>query len=261
MTQERELPPPERGALSALSGTLIALSGALISTVGAICGIGGGIFGVPLLHYGFRFPLKSAVATSLCLVFATALSATVSESFHPQTALVPPLVLMLVAGSLVGAQIGHRVATRLPTQRLKFVFSVVLLLAGSRLLLTLPPASAAGLAADFAPSSTEYACALAIGLFAGIAVPLLGVGGGLIVVPSLLFVVPQLGYLGARAASLGMATITAARSILLYRNDGLIRWRSAASFAKPGEPSAPTRACHCSSVATATAMSSSFAHA
>ncbi|MFT5048903.1 MAG: putative membrane protein YfcA [Chlamydiales bacterium] len=209
----------------------LTAAGFFIGMVAATCGIGGGLFAVPLLHYGFKLPLKAAVATSLCLVLATSTSATVTEALHPGRALLPELVGVLVLGALVGAQIGHRIASRLPVKKLKAVFSVVLLLAGARLLLAGAGGGADEALVAFVPTSSDYAVALAIGLVAGVAVPLLGVGGGLVVVPCLLFVMPQLGYLGARAASLGMATLTSARSIFLYRKDGLIDWKRARWFA------------------------------
>ena len=209
----------------------LTAAGFAIASIAAMCGIGGGLFAVPLLHYGFKLSLRSAVATALCLVFATALSATTTELLHPSNAFVPSLAALLVAGSLVGAQIGHRIATRLPVQKLKAVFAIVLLLAGARLLLSASGGAAGELVDGFSPGALVHVTALGIGLVAGIAVPLLGVGGGLVVVPALLFVVPELGYLGARAASLGMATITSARSIFLYRKSGLIEWRRAAWFA------------------------------
>ena len=217
--------------MTLLARLLLTLSGFAIASVAAMCGIGGGLFAVPLLHYAFKLSLKSAVATALCLVCATATSATVTELVHPERALVPAVVGLLIVGSLVGAQIGHRIATRLPVRKLKIVFVFVLLAAGTRLLLTSSGGSPVSAAGAFQPGPEVLAATLAVGLVAGIAVPLLGVGGGLVVVPALLFVVPELGYLGARAASLGMATVTSARSIFLYRKSGLIQWERAGWFA------------------------------
>ena len=204
--------------------------GLAIGAVAATCGIGGGLFAVPLLHYTLRMPLKSAVATSLCLVFATALSATVTEALHPDRAIHVGLVSVLIAGSLGGAQLGHRIATRISTENLKAVFSIVLLVAGLRLLLADSSADAVVLAEGFEPGLATFGATFLVGFCAGVAVPLLGVGGGLIVVPSLLFFVPEIGYLGARAASLGMAVVTSLRSIFLYKKSGLVDWQRALWF-------------------------------
>ena len=74
--------------------------------MGAVCGLGGGLFAVPLLHYVFKLPLRRAVATGLCLVCATAVSSTTAEFLHEDSALLWEVVLPLVGGALVGAQIG-----------------------------------------------------------------------------------------------------------------------------------------------------------
>ena len=62
-----------------------------------------------------------------------------------------------------------------------------------------------------------------IGTGAGAVAPLLGIGGGLVVVPALMFVMPGLGGLAVRAASLAVACVTSARSLQLYRQEGIIR--------------------------------------
>src|SRR5205085_12425805 len=63
----------------------------------------------------------------------------------------------------------------------------------------------------------------AIGFVAGIVAPLLGIGGGLVAVPGLLYLAPDLGFLVARAASVAMSTVTAWQSVWLYRRDGEIK--------------------------------------
>lgn len=215
--------------MAALVGPALALAAFVIGAVASMCGIGGGLFAVPLLHFAFKLPLRSSVATALCLVCATAASATVTEALRPDSALRFSLVAALVAGSLLGAQLGHRVASRLSTRKLQVVFAAVLLVAAYRLLF----AGGAGpsATAEFAPSAGLYATTAVIGLGAGFVVPLLGVGGGLVVVPALLFAAPEIGYLGARASSLGMATVTSARSLFLYRDSGLVRKREGLWFA------------------------------
>jgi uncharacterized membrane protein YfcA len=67
-----------------------------------------------------------------------------------------------------------------------------------------------------------------------VVVPLLGVGGGLVVVPALLFTCPEIGYLGARATSMAMAVVTATRSVWMYQRDGRIDRRYAGWFAAGG---------------------------
>jgi len=209
------------------------VGGILIAAISAVCGIGGGIFAVPTLHYIFGVPLRGAVATGLCLVCASATTATVSEWLHPDGAIFPTLVLALVATALIGAQIGFWISKRLGTRALKAIFCFVMLGVGLRLIFMRPETSTILAEPDpqFVLTPAAHGFAALVGLFAGIVVPLLGLGGGLIVVPALLFGLPEVGFLGARAASLGMATITSVRSIWLFSKEGVIEWRLGIWFA------------------------------
>jgi hypothetical protein len=205
-------------------------TGLLIAAYGAMCGIGGGLFAVPVLHYGFKRSLKSAVATSLCLVVASALSATVFEAFHPESALRWSLVAVVLSTALLGTHVGMWIARRLATRSLKLLFCAVLGGAGLKLILASSAVNGA-VVAGWVPDSGAYLVAAITGVFAGVAVPLLGVGGGLVVVPALLFGLPEVGYLGARATSLAVATVTASRSVWMYGRDGLVDWWLARWFA------------------------------
>lgn len=201
--------------------------GLLIALLGAVCGIGGGLFAVPLLHYGMRLPLRVSVGTSLYLVFSTALAATVSEALRPDSAISWPLLGVLAACALVGTQLGYRASRRIRPRALKLVFFAVLLAAGWRILAAengSGPAQTTAL--ELNPAT--LAIAAAIGLAGGFLAPLLGVGGGLLMVPAIFFGLPQIGYLGARAHSLAVAAISSARSLFLYSRERAVHLRCAA---------------------------------
>lgn len=200
---------------------LLASAGAAIAFVGAICGIGGGLFAVPLLHFAFGLALRQAVATSLCLVAANALSSTASELLHADSALQWDVVLLLAGGALVGAQFGYFASKRLDERAVKGLFAVVMVAAGLRLALS-GDIAAAPAELRSAYDAGGVAAVMGIGLLAGAASPLLGIGGGLIVVPGLLLALPELGSLGARAASLGVACVTSLRSLRLYARERAI---------------------------------------
>lgn len=208
---------------------LLVPGGALIAAVSAMCGIGGGIFAVPILHYVFGVPLKRSVATALCLVWCVALSSTVTEFFHEESALYWNVISLVVGGVLVGTQIGYEIAKRLPTRGLKAIFCVVLLAVGGNILAS--SGGAEPTAAEAISMDTTRALQVAgIGLGAGIVVPLLGVGGGLIVVPALLFGLPEVGLLGARATSLAAAVVSSSRSLWLYHEDKMVEWGTGIRF-------------------------------
>lgn len=208
---------------------LIMALGLAIAFVGAVCGIGGGLFAVPVLHYLFKLPLRSSVATSLCLVAANALASTASELLHEQGAFLWDVVLPLMGGALVGAQFGYVASKKLSESVVKALFAVVLVAAGIRLV------SSSGTVQELEAFRASYSVGHAglvacIGVLAGTVAPLLGIGGGLIVVPALLIFFPDIGSLGARAASLGVACVTSLRSIHLYWGERSINTQVAPWF-------------------------------
>ncbi len=190
-----------------------------------MCGIGGGAFAVPVLHYLFGVPLKRAVATVLCLVWCVSISSTATEALHSSSALNLEVVACLVAGVLAGTRLGFELIKRLNVQRLKLLFCVLFIGLGVHAALN---GGAAPVNADtegFELAVSQVWVVVAIGLLAGILVPMLGIGGGLVMVPALDLVLPGIGFLGARAASLATAVVSSSRSLLLYRKTGWVDWR------------------------------------
>ena len=214
-------------------GLGIALVGFSIAAWSAMCGIGGGLFAVPVLHYVYKLSLKDSVVTSLSLVAAATISATLSEMFRDDSAIDWGIVAGLAAGCLVGAPIGFRVARRIETRPLKMVFIVILVLVAARIFGFIGTAHAASPDGLLLPGigGMDYVVAVCVGLGGGFVAPLLGIGGGLVAVPALLFTVPVLGHLGARACSMAMATVTSTRSLAMYYKAGELDLRRSASFA------------------------------
>jgi uncharacterized membrane protein YfcA len=225
--------PSGVGEIPRAHGLAIGLVGMAIAAWGAMCGIGGGLFAVPVLHYIYKLRLKDAIVTSLALVAATTISATASEAFRADSAINWAVVGCLVAGSLVGAQLGFRVSRKVKTRPLKVVFIVLLLIVGVRILGLVPESFASGgyphVLPDLGP--WDFATAAMIGLGGGFVAPLLGIGGGLVAVPALLVFLPSLGHLGARACSMAMAVVTSTRSMVLYYRAGELNIKRSASFA------------------------------
>jgi len=210
----------------------LGMMGAGVAAYSAMCGIGGGLFMTPILHYVRKLPLKNAVATSLALVAASATSATVAEVLHKDGRLSLDrllLVVPLIVGSLIGAQVGFRVAKRVDVTFLKLIFALVLIISGLRLLFpggeTVPDVS------DLEFSGLQIAFAVVVGFASGFLAPLLGIGGGLVAVPALFLGVPGLGYLGARACGMAMGSCASIRSFWLYSREGVVDKHRAVALA------------------------------
>lgn len=193
--------------------------GILIGAWGSLCGIGGGIFAVPVFHYLCGMELAAAVANSLVLVAVMTTGGTLSELAREDCALRWDVVGVLVATSWIGTQLGYRVAQRLPVRTLKLAFCVLLVGVAAEILLTSQDRSARAGAA-FEWNAGLVALVGTTGVVAGFVAPMLGIGGGLVAVPALLFGLPSLGYLGARAASTAMSACNGWQSVWLYRKRG-----------------------------------------
>ncbi|MDZ4772124.1 MAG: sulfite exporter TauE/SafE family protein [Planctomycetota bacterium] len=227
---------PSRRPSSNEKVVLLAL-GVLLGTYSTLCGIGGGVFAVPLFHYVWKMPLPIAVANSLVLVLASTTSATVTELFHPRSSIDFAVVGVLIATSFVGTRLGYAVAKKLNVRTLKIVFAVLLTLVALEVLFDThfrDSASVIGSAASLTPM--QWVIVVIIGFAAGFVAPMLGIGGGLIAVPGLVYGVPALGYLGARACSMAMSMFTSWQSVFLYKKDGSLRthtsgWLAAGALA------------------------------
>jgi len=189
-----------------------APAGVVIGFAGALCGIGGGIFAGPLLHGVSKLPLRQATATAILVVLATTLASTTAEVLRGDSVLDWPVVVPLALGALAGAQLGFAVARRIDERALKRFFALVLLVAGVRVLVF---TGALGGGAEVAPAGAA-AIALAIGLGGGFLTPLLGIAGGVLMVPALFLTLGQLGFGGARACALAAGAVAALRSLWLH---------------------------------------------
>ncbi|MFN0006339.1 MAG: sulfite exporter TauE/SafE family protein [Planctomycetota bacterium] len=210
----------------------LAILGLLIGTWSTLCGIGGGIFAVPLLHYGFGLTLRAAIANSLALVAASTTSASLVEVSRDDTALHLGVFAVMTASSLAGTRAGYFVAGRIGVRALKVVFAVLLVAVAIRVFAT---STTGGTGTSLPPGltimTTEYASVAIVGALAGFLAPVLGIGGGLVAVPGLVFGVPALGFASARACSTAMSSFNSWQSLWLYRRDRLFDARLAIPLA------------------------------
>jgi uncharacterized membrane protein YfcA len=182
-----------------LTALLIGLAGGLCS---GLLGIGGGVILVPLLTRFMGLPQKNAHGTSLAILVFTAIAA--ATAYAVGGTVDWRMALWLALGASVAAPLGARTASRWEPVRLRRVFGAVMALVGVRLfLIHLPQGSwlhQPGLLGDV--------YLIATGAVVGWLSGLLGVGGGVILVPilTLLFGTPQVA---AQGVSLFMIVPTA----------------------------------------------------
>ena len=112
--------------------------GAGLGFLSGLTGTGGGIFLTPLLLLNRWASAKTAAGVSAVFILAnsTAGLAGLSMTTHPLPRLTLPLAALLaaaLAGGLLGSQLGSR---HLPHQVIKRCLSIVLLVAGAKLIIT-----------------------------------------------------------------------------------------------------------------------------
>jgi uncharacterized protein len=99
--------------------------GALSGLIGAVCGLGGGVINVPALFI-LGVPIHFAAATSTFIIFFTSLS---GAAVHLALGhILPWLAVVFAAGGFLGAQVGSRLAPRVPAVSLRKVIAVMFLL-------------------------------------------------------------------------------------------------------------------------------------
>lgn len=211
-------------------------AGAAISFVSALCGIGGGLFVGPILTFGLGYSLRAAAGTSVFHVLATGIASTAIEVAREDSHVHWQLALVLAAMALLGTHIGYALSKKAGRRAVAGVFALAALAAAVRMLWVRAngthgpggPGPAADGGIETLVSWSGYAIAGLGGLAGGILTPLLGVGGGLVFVPAMALGIPDLGFASARATSLAVILVAAARSCVFYWRDGLVAKSAAA---------------------------------
>ncbi len=153
--------------------------GLLAGLLSGLFGVGGGTVIVPLLVLFLHFNQRLGAGTSLAAIVPTATVGVVSYAIHGSVAWVPALIL--AAGSVVGAQIGTRLLPKISQTTLRWFFVGFLAIVIVSLFLVVPSREAA-----FDLQLLTGLALVAVGVVTGILAGLIGVGGGVIVVPVLM---------------------------------------------------------------------------
>ncbi len=109
-----------------VSAVLVAWVGFLLGYLSGLLGIGGGVALMPVLVYGFGFPMRQAAGTGIVVLLCTAAYGTWIHALHGNVEL--PLAMALLVGATPAAQLGALATARLPAPFLRRAFSGVVLL-------------------------------------------------------------------------------------------------------------------------------------
>jgi uncharacterized membrane protein YfcA len=114
--------------LSRVSTLVIAYSGVGLGFLSGLLGVGGGIAMVPLLVYGFGFPIRHAAGTGISVMLVTAIAGTVIHSLQGHVHL--GMTMVLLVGASISAQFGALLTHRLPAGLLRRGFVGMIAAAG-----------------------------------------------------------------------------------------------------------------------------------
>ncbi len=158
--------------------------GAVAGLLAGLLGIGGGLVIVPMLTFVFtsqgmphEIILHVALGTSLASILFTSLSS--MRSHHKRGAVVWPAVFKITPGILVGTFTGTWIASMLSTNFLKGFFGVFLIYVATQMLMGIKPKSSRDIPETFG----IFVAGSVIGVFSS----LVGIGGGTLSVPFLVW--------------------------------------------------------------------------
>lgn len=175
---------------------LLPIFGFFIGVMAAMTGVGGGIFIVPLLTLMYGFSPSMAVGTSLSAIILTALSATFNYS--KQKRINYKIGFLLIIATAPGAIVGAFLTSIISSQILGIIFGVFLMIVSYQLLIKTGILNRNQIQSNKEQTSKDTYNKMPINkrqaiigvpliFLGGVASGLFGVGGGIIIVPILLF--------------------------------------------------------------------------
>jgi uncharacterized membrane protein YfcA len=181
--------PQERPEITRAPATAFVI-GLVAGALSALLGIGGGLIMVPAMVAMLRLRQHRAVGTSLAVILPTAAVAALQYNFAFEKSGAEGLQLAVIAwlsaGGVVGALIGAVVANAIGAKSLRRIFGIFVILSGVVMIAKASgfwPGGGSGQPA--ALGVTQGFQMLLVGALVGVIAALLGVGGGLVMVPAL----------------------------------------------------------------------------
>ncbi|MFW8591626.1 sulfite exporter TauE/SafE family protein [Glaciecola sp. 2405UD65-10] len=158
--------------------------GAVVGMLAGLLGIGGGVIIVPVLIFmlqyflgiGIEDGMPIAIATSLSTVIFTGLSS--ARTHHTLGNVDTKIVMFCAVGIILGASFGAYFATQISGITLQRIFAALVILLALQMLLGSTRVSKTNLA---------YPSLALIGLSTGCISALMGIGGGALIVPALVW--------------------------------------------------------------------------
>lgn len=208
--------------IKTLRAIAIIIIGVLTGLLSGLLGIGGGVVLVPAMVYLLGMNQHQAHGTSLAVISLVVLSSAMFYGFHGEMDWL--IALELAIGGVIGAAIGARLCCLSSTGRLRRYFALFLVFVAFRMLWeVLYPIFTSGSFGIINHSRAvtgpwSIPVVLLVGIGTGIMSGLLGVGGGVIMVPAMVLL---LGIAQKMAQGISLAVIipvSVSGAIVHYRH-------------------------------------------
>ncbi|HLR55876.1 MAG TPA: sulfite exporter TauE/SafE family protein [Actinomycetales bacterium] len=211
-------PPSQSGPRPAVYKLLaVGLAAGILS---GLLGVGGGVIIVPLLALWLAFPQKMSQATSLVAIFFASISGAVSYGLGGDILIVPALLIAVagISGTFIGAWLLHRMAEH----QVQMLFVIILVIAAVRMAWGSQSPDVGGAEVFGIWHYVGFALA---GLAMGTLSSLVGVGGGIVLVPTLVFLMGISSHVAQGTSLLVMIPIAFTGA---WRNSrhGYVNWRA-----------------------------------
>jgi uncharacterized protein len=168
------------------------LAAAILLTTGVFAGFSSGLLGLAgsyldnpvmywvLSHYGYDTTTAIRVAFGTSVALALVISSINTWEHQRARSIIWKIVILIGSASILGGLIGGTIATHVPGQPLKILFGIFLFFAAIRMLLPLPE--------DWGRKKSPWYLWSIAGFLFGMLSGMLGIGGGLIILPVLVCV-------------------------------------------------------------------------
>jgi uncharacterized protein len=207
---------------------MVSALGLSVGVLVGLLGIGGGVLLVPAMVYILRYDQHLAQGTSLLILLPPTGLGALREYWRNGQVDVPAGVFCAI-GFLLGGHFGGQIAVSLTSRNLLIIFAFFLILSAVLLFRKTVTSATSQLAVGPAgqPQSLPRMFGImAVAGFCGVAAGLVGIGGGVLIVPMLCLL---FGFSQHRAQGTSLISLippTGILAFLAYARAGYVSWRT-----------------------------------
>lgn len=206
-------------AMRAASIIAIGLATGILS---GLLGVGGGFIMVPAMVYLLGMSQHQAHGTSLAAMIFIVLLSAISYSVNGYMNWA--VAIELAIGGVLGAMVGARICNRIGAKHLRRYFGMLLIMVAAKMIWDVASSTSGGgsVNGDIKPHELHGIVVFGIGTLTGILSGLMGVGGGIIMVPAMVYL---MGFSQKMAQGVSLAVIipVSISGALIHAKQGNVR--------------------------------------